>query len=90
MKSAKPGAATSAVEVTNISEHGFWILLGEEELYLPFDRFPWFRDAPVAKIGDVELVSSDHLYRGTSKPSPSYEIFFSPRYTSDDEPDSVP
>jgi hypothetical protein len=37
-----PGAATSEVEVTNISQHGFWLLLDGRELFLPFDEFPWF------------------------------------------------
>lgn len=42
-----PGAATSAVEVTNISRHGLWLLLGDEELFLPFEHFPWFRRATI-------------------------------------------
>ena len=50
------------VEVTNISRHGFWILLQDEELFLPFAEFPWFRDAPVGKILNLELPSPDHLY----------------------------
>jgi hypothetical protein len=28
------------VEVTNISRHGFWILLDDRELFLPFEEFP--------------------------------------------------
>jgi hypothetical protein len=32
-----PGAATSAAEVTNISKHGFWLLLDGRELFLPFE-----------------------------------------------------
>jgi hypothetical protein len=62
MKSAAPGASTSAVEVTNISVHGFWLLLGAEELYLPFEHFPWFRDATIRQITHVELPSAHHLY----------------------------
>jgi hypothetical protein len=50
------------VEVTNVSLHGLWLLLGERELFLPFDKFPWFRDAPIAKLVRVELPSPDHLY----------------------------
>jgi hypothetical protein len=41
------GNITSAAEVTNISKHGFWLLLDEEELLLPFEQFPWFRSATV-------------------------------------------
>lgn len=62
MKSAAPGTPTSEVEVTNISEHGFWILLHEKELFLPFENFPWFKNATVGDICRVELPSSHHLY----------------------------
>lgn len=62
MTSAAPGVSTSPVEVTNISKHGFWLLLENEELFLPFSEFPWFRDVPVGKILHVELPSSNHLY----------------------------
>lgn len=62
MTSATLGTSTSPVEVTNISKYGFWLLLGDEELFLPFSEFPWFRDANVAKILHVELPSSHHLY----------------------------
>jgi hypothetical protein len=42
-----PGPTTSEAEVTNISQHGFWLLVGGRELFLPFDDFPWFKSAPV-------------------------------------------
>jgi len=62
MKSSQRGAFTSGAEVTNISPHGFWLLLGERELFVSFRDFPWFRDASVGKISRVEWLSSDHLY----------------------------
>ena len=62
MRSAQRGKRTSVVEVTNVSPHGLWLLLGERELFLPFVKFPWFRDAPIAKLVRVELPSPDHLY----------------------------
>ncbi len=62
MTSATLGANISPVEVTNISQHGLWLLLGDEELFLPFGQFPWFRDAAVGKILNVEHPSSNHLY----------------------------
>jgi hypothetical protein len=37
-----PGITTSVAEVTHVSRHGFWVLLGAEELFLPFEQFPWF------------------------------------------------
>jgi len=62
MTSAALGKSTSPVEVTNISQHGFWLLLNNEEFFLPFSEFPWFKDATVGKIVHVELPSSSHLY----------------------------
>lgn len=62
MTSATLGISTSPVEVTNISSHGLWLLLKDEELFLPFSEFPWFREAAVGKIMHVELPSPDHLY----------------------------
>lgn len=62
MTSATLGTDISAVEVTQISKHGFWILLRDEELFLPFVEFPWFRDVAVGKILHVELPSDNHLY----------------------------
>jgi Protein of unknown function (DUF2442) len=62
MRSGQRGKRTSVVEVTNVSPHGLWLLLGDRELFLPFDKFPWFRDAPIAKLVRVELPSPDHLY----------------------------
>lgn len=62
MTSAAPGISTSPVEVTNISRHGFWLLLENEELFLPFSEFPWFQNVPVGKILNVELPTTGHLY----------------------------
>jgi len=63
MTSVLPGATTLDVEVTNVSSHGFWLLLGAEELYVAFAQFPWFKDAPIAKLTKVERPQPHHLYR---------------------------
>ena len=57
-----PGTDISEVEVTNVSKHGFWLLVKGQELFLLFDIFPWFRDASIGKLLNVELLSSEHLY----------------------------
>jgi hypothetical protein len=62
MSSAAPGTTTSAVEVTNVSKHGFWLLIQEQEVFVPFNDFPWFRDAPIGQLLNVELQSPRHLY----------------------------
>lgn len=57
-----PGINTLAVEVTHISKHGFWLLLADEELLVPFDQFPWFRKGTIEQISEVQWPSPDHLY----------------------------
>jgi Protein of unknown function (DUF2442) len=62
MRSEAPGRHTSQVEVTNVSPHGFWLFVGEQELFVSFKDFPWFLDASIREIGRVELPSPHHLY----------------------------
>lgn len=62
MKSVAPGPSTSPVEVTNVSPHGFWLFIGERELFVAFKEFPWFRDAAIAEITNIQLPSPHHLY----------------------------
>ena len=60
--SALPGTSTSEVEITHISKHGIWLLLGDRELFMPFEHFPWFRNAPIGAIQDVQRPHAGHLY----------------------------
>ena len=62
MKSAKLGKHTFPVEITNVSKHGFWLLIEDNERFLAFDQFPWFRDVPIGQLLNVELPSPHHLY----------------------------
>ena len=62
MKSAAPGQSISPVEVTNVSPQGFWLFVGERELFVPFKEFPWFREASVREITNVQLPSPHHVY----------------------------
>ena len=52
------------VEVSGITKHGLWILLDdeEEELFVSFAEFPWFRKAPVAELFNVVRPRPHHLY----------------------------
>jgi hypothetical protein len=45
-----------------VSPHGFWLFVGEQELFVSFKDFPWFRDASIRQIAHVELPSAHHLY----------------------------
>lgn len=62
MKSATPGKNISGAEVTNISRHGFWLFVADEELFVAFKEFPWFKDASVAELINVQRPQPHHLY----------------------------
>jgi hypothetical protein len=62
MKSELIGTGTSAVEVLNVSPHGFWLSVAGQEYFLDFDLFPWFRQATLAQLFAVELHHKEHLY----------------------------
>lgn len=62
MKSAPRGDDTSSVEVSGISAHGVWLLVGDQELFLAFKEFPWFRDAAVGDVLHVERPQPHHLH----------------------------
>ncbi len=56
-----PGTTTSPPEVTNVSRHGFWLLLDGRELFLDYERFPWFKKASIEAILEVERPHPHHL-----------------------------
>lgn len=62
MNSQALGKSTLIVEVTNISSHGIWLLTREKELFIPYEEFPWFKDAPIGKILNVEESTPGHFY----------------------------
>jgi hypothetical protein len=62
MKSGNIGSGISAVEVLNVSPHGFWLLVSGKEFFLGADDFPWFRGATLKQLFNVELHHEDHLY----------------------------
>lgn len=60
--SATPGSSTSEAEITHISRHGLWLMLGDRELFMSFEHFPWFRTASVEAVQDVQWPHGRHLY----------------------------
>jgi hypothetical protein len=62
MSSSKPGASILPVEIGNIDRFGFWLLVGDCEYFLSYEDFPWFREAMVANILNVELMHGSHLH----------------------------
>ena len=57
-----PGETTSSVEVTHVSQYGIWLLARDKELFLPYEEFPWFREASIAQILSVEELMPGHFY----------------------------
>ena len=62
MTSSQRGRSTSAVEVSGVSPRGFWLLIGDRERFVPFKAFPWFRNATIGELTNVEQPSPHHLY----------------------------
>lgn len=62
MPSEPHGLSTSPVDVGNVTKTGFWLLIDDRELYLPFAGFPWFRGATIDALTTIERPSPDHLY----------------------------
>ena len=59
---ASHGNNTLAVEVSHISSHGIWLLTQDQELFISYDDFPWFKDQSVNTIISVEEISPGHFY----------------------------
>ena len=62
MNSSMHGISTSGTEVTHVSSHGIWLLSEGHEHFLSYDNFPWFKDASIGKVINIEEVSPGHFY----------------------------
>ena len=62
MRSQTLGQDTSGAEVLGIDAHGLWLFVGGKEYFLPYAEFPWFREAKVADVLNVELLHGFHLH----------------------------
>lgn len=62
MSSSAAGKTSSEVEILNISEHGIWILVHDIEYFMDYKKFPWFSDANIKQVLNVELSNKTHLY----------------------------
>ena len=62
MSLSEPGTHTSDVEVTHIDRHGIWILVKGAEYFLPYEEYPWFKEAKISEILDVRLLHEGHLF----------------------------
>ena len=62
MNSQALGKSISEVEVTNISNNGIWLLSGDKELFMSYEKFPWFKNVTVGEILNVEEPTPGHFY----------------------------
>ena len=62
MKFSRRGKSISGVEVTHISRHGFWLLVADREHFVDFDTNPWFKEATVGQILNVQWRHGHHLF----------------------------
>jgi hypothetical protein len=49
------------VEILNISRAGIWLYVRSKEYFLPYENFPWFKEATVSEIYNVKLLHRHHL-----------------------------
>ena len=58
-----PGTSMSKkAEIQNISNHGIWVLINNEEFFMPFTTFPWFLKATIEQIYELEFLHEHHLH----------------------------
>jgi hypothetical protein len=62
MRSRTLGKNISEVEILSIEVNGLWLFAKGKEYFLPHDDFPWFKEARVIDILDVELLHDFHLH----------------------------
>jgi hypothetical protein len=48
--------------VTNITRVGFWILIDQIEYFIPFNKYPVFRQATIEQINNIALLTPDQVY----------------------------
>ena len=61
MKLKKAGKNISQAEITNISSQGVWIDVKDREYFMSYEEFPWFKDAKLKDILEVQLIHDHHL-----------------------------
>lgn len=61
MKLKSPGKNILIVEVTQISPNGIWIIVADNEYFMSYEDYPWFKEATVAQIHCVQFQHGFHL-----------------------------
>lgn len=61
MRSKLHGKDTSPIEL-NITQFGIWLYIQDQEYFLPHEKYPFFQDATINDIYNLELLHEIHLY----------------------------
>jgi hypothetical protein len=62
MTSSKNGTATLNSEITNISQHSFWIYFNGKEYQISFDTFPWFKHCTIQNLFNYTVDDYGNFY----------------------------
>ena len=61
-RSSVPGTDILEAEVVQIDSHGVWLNVRKLEYFLSYDEYPWFKNAKIDQILNIELLHENHLY----------------------------
>ncbi|MFH0898905.1 MAG: DUF2442 domain-containing protein [bacterium] len=61
-KLKKPGKSILIAEIQNISRQGIWIFAKDQEFFLSFAKFPWFKKATIDQIYNFKFHHGKHLH----------------------------
>jgi hypothetical protein len=56
------GKNTLVVEISHVSNFGIWILTDNQELFMSYKDFPWFKNQTINAITNVKEFSKGHFY----------------------------
>ncbi len=62
MRSSALGKNTSPAEVQDISRNGIWLLIRGREYFLAYAEYPWFKEATLSSIYNLEFLHGTHLH----------------------------
>jgi hypothetical protein len=78
MKSKELGTNTSPVDI-HITQFGLWLCIHDEEYFLSYKDYGFFKDATINDIYEVELHHKTHLYWPSLDIDLDIEILKNPR-----------
>lgn len=62
MKPSQRATATLDADLVSVSPEGFTLSLGDREVFVDFELFPWFREATIDEIANVTRPDFDRLH----------------------------